>query len=148
MDVKKMNIRSLAKSKSDYTSYNLLLKQLTEQHIQYSYDEYCDIYDDIQGLQYIYVLELADGTIIGCIKIIIERKFYNIKSYVGHVEDVVIDNDYRGNGYGQLLVEHVTKIWAQKCYKINLTCSDKNVGFYEKCTYRNSGTCMSFRSKI
>ena len=83
---------------------------------------------------------------------------------VGHVEDVVVDDGYRGQRMGQRLVSctlvHcpntqdccagyptqscclyrviaalVAHAQSQGCYKVILDCSDSNVPFYEKCGF-------------
>ena len=55
---------------------------------------------------------------------------------MGHIEDVVVDTTYRGYGLGKkiigVLVDHAKKMG---CYKVILDCSNKNVGFYEKCGF-------------
>ena len=55
----------------------------------------------------IYVYEI-DGIIIGTVKLIIETSIFNI-SYVGHIEDIFIDEKYRNMNIGKKLVEHLCK---------------------------------------
>ena len=55
---------------------------------------------------------------------------------VGHIEDIVSHKDYRGQNLGLIIIDtlkHIGK--GQGCYKIILDCSEKNVGFYEKCGF-------------
>jgi ribosomal protein S18 acetylase RimI-like enzyme len=74
--------------------------------------------------------------IIGSVTIFIETKIIHNFGKVAHVEDVIVDNTYRGKGLGKMLVQKCID-YAQKhdCYKIILNCSDENIPFYEKCGF-------------
>lgn len=61
------------------------------------------------------------------------------------VEDVSILEEYKGKGYGKLLIEYAKEhAKKEKCYKVILGCSDKNVGFYEKCGFKKSDNLMRY----
>jgi glucosamine-phosphate N-acetyltransferase len=63
---------------------------------------------------------------------------------VAHIEDVVVDKEYRSHGLGKLLIQDGIKIAnREKCYKIILDCEEKNVGFYEKCGFEKKGIQMA-----
>lgn len=81
--------------------------------------------------------------IIATSSILIESKFLHCGSKVGHIEDVVVDKDARGSGFGQKIVEHCIE-YARKngCYKVILDCSNKNVPFYINCGMYLSENCM------
>ena len=66
----------------------------------------------------------------------IETKIIHNFGKVAHIEDVIVDNTYRGKGLGKMLVQKCID-YAQKldCYKIILNCSDENIPFYEKCGF-------------
>ncbi|KAL9655033.1 hypothetical protein ABK040_008816 [Willaertia magna] len=84
---------------------------------------------------YICVIE-DNGTIIGSSTLLIERKFVHECGYVGHIEDVVVDSRYRGYNLGKLLIDECINYSKKRnCYKVILDCSEKNVGFYEKCGF-------------
>ncbi len=71
--------------------------------------------------------------IIGTTTILLEPKFIHDLSYVAHIEDVVVDKDYRSKGIGKLLVQKAINISKESCcYKIILDCSDLHIGFYQK----------------
>ena len=74
--------------------------------------------------------------IIGSVTIFIETKIIHNFGKVAHIEDVIVDNTYRGKGLGKVLVQKGID-YAQKhdCYKIILNCSDENIPFYEKCGF-------------
>lgn len=74
--------------------------------------------------------------IIGTITILIEPKFIRNCSLVAHIEDVVVDSEYRSNGVGKTLVQMAIDYSKEKgCYKIILDCNDSNVEFYKKCGF-------------
>jgi glucosamine-phosphate N-acetyltransferase len=82
--------------------------------------------------------------IIGTGTIIIEPKLIHGCSNVGHIEDIVIHNDHRNRGIGKMLLNNlVERALTYKCYKVVLFCDEKNVEFYEKCSFTRNGINMS-----
>jgi glucosamine-phosphate N-acetyltransferase len=99
----------------------------------------------------IYVIELKltnndnnynHKKIIGAGTIFKLEKLHN--NIVGLIEDVIIDNNYRGSGLGKLLIDKLTNIGLVEfgCYKVILDCSEKNIEFYKKCNFFQSGAQM------
>jgi glucosamine-phosphate N-acetyltransferase len=87
--------------------------------------------------------------IIGSATLLIEPKFIHECGRIGHIEDVVIRNNIHGGGFGKRLIEHLTKrATMANCYKVILDCSNKNVGFYEKCGFIAKGREMALYSKL
>ena len=75
----------------------------------------------------------------------IEPKLIHNLSFVGHIEDVVVDKDYRGLGLGKKIIQHLVHIaQTHGCYKVILDCDEKNTCFYEKCNFELKGAEMSF----
>ena len=75
-------------------------------------------------------------TIVGSVTIFIETKLIHNFGKVAHVEDVIVDNTYRGKGLGKMLVQKcIDYARIHDCYKIILNCSDENIPFYEKCGF-------------
>lgn len=139
-----INIRKL--EKSDYKEFLDLLSQLTVCDSKtITYDNFCKHYDVCNMNDNIHIFVIVnEKNIIGCGTIIIEPKFIHNLSYVGHIEDIVIDNNYRGKGYGKILIDHLCDLGIMKgCYKIILDCSDENVLFYEKCGFKRKGNEMA-----
>ena len=97
-------------------------------------------------LQSTFVIEDASKQrIIGCITMLIEQKFAHNCSRVGHIEDVVTDSRYRGQGLGKLIVEHAVNFAKQNgCYKVILDCSEKNVPFYGRCGFKQKEIQMAY----
>lgn len=65
------------------------------------------------------------------------------------LENVVTHADYRGQGYGQTLMEAVIEhAWLADCYKIMLLTSSKSpavLGFYQSLGFTNSKTGFELR---
>lgn len=65
-----------------------------------------------------------------------EFKFIHSNGKIGHIEDIVVNPLYRGKQFGKYIILQLVDIGRlQKCYKIVLDCSEKNVVFYEKCGF-------------
>lgn len=92
----------------------------------------------------IYVL-IKNNKLIGCGTLLIEPKFIHNCNNLGHVEDIVIDKNERGNGYGKFLIKSLIKIAKKSCYKVILSCNEKNKIFYEKCNFLNENIEMVYR---
>ena len=93
----------------------------------------------------IYVLEDTDThIIIGTITLLIEDKIIHNMGKVAHIEDVVVDPNYRGANLGKSLIQHVTDIAHESnCYKIILDCGEHNEEFYKKCEFQRKGIQMA-----
>ena len=60
------------------------------------------------------------------------------------IENVAVRKEFRGNGFGgevvkeliSLAKENSGKYFPTPCYKIDLSCSEKNLGFYEKLGFK------------
>lgn len=66
----------------------------------------------------------------------IEKKIIHHKGKVGHIEDIVISNEYRNQGLGKMLIEFlINRAKEEKCYKIILNCQEQNIPFYAKCNF-------------
>ncbi|KAH8404692.1 hypothetical protein KR215_007102, partial [Drosophila sulfurigaster] len=111
------------------------------------------------GDYYVTVIEdTRKGEIIGAASLIIERKFIHncavvscpTSNYVydlllmiysfclqrGRLEDVVVNDTYRGKQLGKLIVVTVSLLAEQLgCYKMSLDCKDKLIKFYETLGY-------------
>lgn len=138
-------IRNLNK-KDFYNNYLNLLKQLTVLDIQtISKQKFDDFIDSLNNNHIILIIEdIHKNIIIGTITIIIEQKLIRNYGKVAHIEDVVIDNQYRGCGLGKKLINEAIKISKNNnCYKIILDCSEHNIPFYQKSGFTHKGAFMS-----
>ncbi len=74
---------------------------------------------------------------------------YEIKirgGIAGHIEDIVIDANSRGKGFGKYIIDYLVQD-ARKlnCYKISLCCKEHNIMFYEKCGFLKEGITMQIK---
>jgi glucosamine-phosphate N-acetyltransferase len=129
-----------------YKNYVLLLQHLTivnpEEITATKFNTFIENLDDNHA---IYVLEdITNNIIIGTITLLIEAKIIHNMGKVAHIEDVVVEPNYRGANLGKLLVKKVTDI-ADKanCYKIILDCGEHNEEFYKKCEFQQKGLQMA-----
>jgi glucosamine-phosphate N-acetyltransferase len=123
-----LNFRRLEKGDYD-KNYLELLKQLTTVG-DISQEKYEIAYDKM-GAE-VWVLEF-EGKIIASVSLLLEQKIIHECGIVGHLEDVVVDRDYRKYGLGKFIIERIIKIARERgCYKLIGDCKSELLGFYEK----------------
>ena len=89
------------------------------------------------------VVALDENRLVGTASLLIERKLLRGGARVGHIEDVVVNQNARGRGVGRLLINHlITRCQQMGCYKVVLTCSDHVASFYETCEFSSEGHLM------
>ena len=128
-------------------SHKLLYKELNEQFNpgeEANPDRFVEYIVNIPKNLEIYVLKNNENEILGCGTLIIEQKMIHNCSKVGHIEDVFIRNQFRGNGYREYLIINLQEI-AKKanCYKVILDCDTKLEGFYKKNGFESKNIQMS-----
>jgi len=122
--------------------YCNLLSQLTEcpplKHLNFEY-----ILKGLPLNHFIFVC-LMDSKPVGMITLFIEQKLTHNGMSVGHIEDVVVDKQYNGNGIGKYMIQNVTNLAKNKnCYKVILNCSKDIKKFYEKNGFIEKSISMS-----
>jgi len=123
-----LNFRRLEKGDYD-KNYLELLKQLTAVG-DISREKYETAFDKI-GAQ-VWVVEFEEK-IIASVSLLLEQKIIHDCGIVGHLEDVVVDRDYRKYGLGKFIIERIIKIARERgCYKLIGDCKSELLGFYEK----------------
>jgi len=127
-----------------YNGFLRLLEQLTTVNSdEISYDDFSKYIDKIKSKVFI-IKDNTSNKIIATATALIENKFIHKLSSVCHIEDVVVDSEYRNKGLGKKLINHCVEYAKSKgCYKIILNCSEKNIQFYEKCGFHNKNVEMS-----
>jgi glucosamine-phosphate N-acetyltransferase len=96
----------------------------------------------LQARVYTWVALLKDRP-IATASMFIEPKWIHAGGKVAHVEDVVVDSEYRKHGVGRLLIHALEReARAKGCYKMILDCSAEAVAFYERCSFRAHETAM------
>jgi len=74
---------------------------------------------------------VSTSNTVGTASLLIEQKING--RVAGHIEDVVVSKSHRGRGIGGSLIKDLIRVAKkEQCYKVILSCSDKNVPFYNK----------------
>jgi glucosamine-phosphate N-acetyltransferase len=97
---------------------------------------------------FIYLLYYKDK-LIGTTTVLIEPKIMHDLGSIAHIEDVVLDSQFQGRGYGQTLIQHAINHVVSSslgCYKVILNCSDAMRKYYEKIgfEYKNNQMAIYF----
>ena len=94
-----------------------------------------------------YTIAVAEleGKVIGATTLLIEQKFIHNGGLVGHIEDVVVDKNHRGQKIGQKIMKFLLDIANDRgCYKTILDCTDDVKLFYEKLGFKPIGNELRF----
>ena len=124
---------------SDYhKNYLQLLSQLTQVgHI--SPEEFTKILAKIQSQIWV-VEDTAANKIVASASIFLEQKIIHDGGVVAHLEDVVVDQSYRGNQLGQKLIANIVeKARESGAYKIIADCKTELLSFYSKNGFERRG---------
>lgn len=143
-----MSLYKLRKiEKNDFNKkYLELLKQLTTIDIDKITQESFEIFiNNLNENHLIYVIEeTLQNIIIGTITILFEPKIIHTMGMVCHIEDIVIDLNFRGLKLSKILINKALELAKNnKCYKAILNCNDKNIEIYEKNGFIANGNLMS-----
>ena len=97
---------------------------------------------------FIFVMEDKEKeTIVASTTLLLEWKFTHGACQAGHIEDVVVNPIYQGQGLGRKMIDYILTFVREtkpECYKVILDCAEKNVGFYEKCGLKKNGVEMRY----
>ena len=106
----------------DYIDYNKFIKLI---NININTDTYNLFISNLNPNRHIIVLYEKDNEVIGTGSLLIEPKLtYNI-SYLGHIENIFVDEKYRNKGIGKQIVEYLVNYAREKlCYRIDLASED------------------------
>lgn len=73
-----------------------------------------------------------------------QAKFTRGLSRMGVIEDVVINDKFRGKGYGKTIIACLKEVSvALGCYKCILYCEPALASFYESLDFKNTGVLLS-----
>ncbi len=126
----------------DYERVIELYSEFTNEEYNLQENDFTEFLDKTTSK--IYVVENLEGNVIGCATIFIERKLIHNKSSVAHIEDVVVSEKFRGQGYGKILIRGLVRVAEEnQCYKIILNCTNEVRPFYETCGFREKGLQMA-----
>ena len=124
-----------------YTDYNQFGKLI---NININKDTFDLFISNLNPNRHIIVIYEKDNEIVGTGSLLIEPKLtYNI-CYLGHIENIFIDEKYRNKGIGKEIVEYLVNYAREKlCYRIDLACEDKLINFYSGLGFNKQLICMS-----
>jgi len=122
---------------NDYNKgYLDLLYQLSQYKSNINYDDFKSYIDQNKNM-IIKVIEV-DNKIIGAGSLFILNKIHC--NPIGQIEDVVIDQNFRIQGFGKLIISNLVKeANIYNCYKIILNSHSENYKFYKSCGFEKSG---------
>ena len=142
MDYNKIVIKKLTIENYNKNDIINLLSQLT---ICPNLDQetYNNIINNLPHNHNIFVVDY-NNIPIGIGTIIIEQKIIHNGKCVAHIEDIVVDKNYRNNKIGNILLKFlINEAKQSNCYKIILNCNDNTKNFYEKNSFKKSNYQMT-----
>ena len=90
------------------------------------------------------IVGLYNDQIIAYGSIVIENKIRGESA--GHIEDIVVDRNFRDKNIGVKLIKKLVKIGYKKdCYRITLTCDQSLISFYSKNDFKVDNIAMKRR---
>lgn len=121
-----------------YKDYFELLSQLTNAN-KIDYNSFLSIFNEIKNNVFV-IEDLDKNKIVASGTLFIEKKFIHSGGLVGHMEDIVVDKNYRNNKLGIEMVENLIKRARQQgCYKIIGNCKKELIQFYQKNGFEKKG---------
>lgn len=137
-----MNIFSIKDFPDKREEIFSLLSQLTSAPLisEKSYNNIINNLDDNHNI-FVYVL---DNKIVGMITLLHEQKLIHNGSKIVHIEDLVVDKEYKNRGIGRDLINYcLDKISKEEYYKIILDCSEELERFYNKFGFEKKNIQMA-----
>lgn len=100
-----------------------------------------------QSLNYNHLIIIIkfNEKIIGSGTILIENKIIHSYKKVSHIEDIIIDKEFRGYGLGVELINLLVEISKNRnCYKCILDCHPNLIDFYNDCGFDFKNVQMAY----
>lgn len=112
---------------NDYLQYCKLINSTISQ------EKYNNFLQNILNDKHIILVVEKDNNLIGTGTLLIEEKMTYGGCKMGHIENVLVDENYRGYNIGINLVNELLDISKSGgCYRTELNCSEELIKFYEK----------------
>ena len=88
-----------------------------------------------------------DNEIVASGNILFEHKMTHGSCLCAHIEDILVSEKHRGNGYCKILMDMLIDIAKRKdCYRVDLKCSEELTSMYRKSGFNCSDvTAMYLR---
>ncbi|XP_043792545.1 probable glucosamine 6-phosphate N-acetyltransferase [Apis laboriosa] len=142
------------KSKDYDRDFLQLLTQLTEVG-NISREQFLNRFHMMKDTGSYYTIVIEDvtiGKIVASATLVIEQKFIHNCALRGRLEDVVVNNKYRGKHLGKLVVKIILQLSNYlQCYKLSLDCKDHLIPFYESLGFKrepNNANYLNMRFSI
>jgi len=131
-----------------YLGYPELLKQLSELDNENLDPDEFDVFVgrvNKNRFHHVFVIEdTEDSTIVGSGTLLIEPKLIHNFGLVGHIEDIVVDQNHQGHGLGRRIIDHlVSTAKNEKCYKVTLYSNENSIEFYKKLGFEKKDQHMA-----
>jgi glucosamine-phosphate N-acetyltransferase len=132
-------------NENDYSNYIKLMFEFTGYNHNITEMNFKNKLSEIKQ-NYKIIILTVNNELVGCGTIIKIDKLHN--NPIGQIEDVIVSNKYRSNGFGKKIIEKLITIGMDefKCYKIILNCLDHNINFYKKCKFSVVGVEMKYNT--
>lgn len=140
-----MNVNYRLLEEEDYNKGFLdVVNYFTKSKKKVNFNDFRNHYNKVINQNSLVYVAEYNNKIIGTAKLLIEYKFHNNLTKMGHLEDVVVNEKYRGYSIGKKLVTLlINEAKKQNCYKVTLCSSKKNKEFYIKCGFKIKDLEMS-----
>ena len=140
---------------------SVIIRDLQESDFDNGFFETLGEFRNISGLEYLKAPEILKdinknkfhkimvavrgNMVIGCMTVIIERKFIHNGGNVAHVEDLVVRNEERGQYIAHHLITNVIKFAKDNhAYKILLNCRDELIPLWKKYGFETGENVMRY----
>ena len=135
------NIKIRILHNDDYEEYFNLINIFRETY--FTKEDFINNLIKINNNSNIWVIEL-NNKLIATGTILYEYKFIHNISKIAHIEDICVDNNYRGKNYGKVLMSHlIDEAKKENCYKVTLYCKEDLEKFYKSCNMEKNGIQMA-----
>lgn len=129
-------------TKDDYEEYTHLIDS------KISKKDYDNFIDNVLIDNHKILILIINDQIIGTGTLLIEPKLTYGGCKMGHIENILIDEKYRGKGYGENLVNKLLELSKnEKCYRVDLNCTPELNRFYKKMNFKKKYICMNLYFK-
>lgn len=118
----------------DYSSGFIdLLSQLTNvgTHDESTFTKQFSLMKEAEVYFIVVIEDVTTKRVVAATTLFLEYKFIWSNGLRGRIEDVVVDDKYRGRKLGKTVVSACVQLSKKlKCYKLSLDCKDTLIGFY------------------
>ena len=128
---------------TDYNKYKKLINSsITINYFNYFLDKI------LSNNHIIAIIETPSKNIIGTGTLLIEEKLTHGGCKMGHIENILIHQEYRGNKHGEKLVNYLLDIAKTNgCYRVDLNCHSELERFYINNNFNKDNISMNIYIK-